>query len=218
MPKPLLTSKKDATKGQLRRVRNLTVEAIEASLEQEGFTRDELQAIHANAASYKRELAIRFIAFVRSFAKQLLGIATPVPAEQTNLILAKWTVVVRNGVRQDFPEGDVDLAKLDYSTCPVHDDEYIGGDTMMKRAKELDAIGSLGFAADLLKAQDQGKEIFPVESRGVHCFIMPLTELQDGDGHGSVAYFLWDGERWELVFAWLGYDFRRHDRFVRRSE
>lgn len=157
--------------------------------------------------------------FVRHF-KKARGIVTPGSAEDSGLIPNGWSVYVRKGLRQDFPEGDVDLSKLNYDTCPVHDDEdYIGGNTMMKRATEVKAIGSLGLAAKLLKAQDEGKEIFPVKSRGKHYFIMPLTELQDERGNGRVACFRWDGKRWELRFLWLDdRDFRRHDRFVRRSE
>jgi hypothetical protein len=99
-------------------------------------------------------------------------------------------VVVKGGAKQDFPEGEVDLAKLDYSACPVRDGEgHINGTKMMERAKEAKAIGSLGPAAELLKAQDEGKEIFPIESGGRHYFIMPLTELQDVDGNGDVATF-----------------------------
>lgn len=153
------------------------------------------------------------------YAKKASGIVTPVRAEDTGLIPQSWKVK-KGG---DRPEGDVDLAKLDYSTCPVRkDEEYVSGETMMKRARELGAIGSLGFAAELLKAQDEGKEIFPVESRGVHYFIMPLTELQDVDGNGGVAYFRWPGERWGLDFRWLLFRwlgrFSRCGRFVRRSD
>ncbi len=218
----LLTSKKNATEAQFRRVRNLTQEAIEAAnLEQAGFTHDDMQAIHANAAPYKKELAVAFIAFLTSFTKKLLGIATPVPADKTSLIPNGWTVKVRESVPQDFPESDVDLSKLDYSLCPVRgSEEHINGTTMMARAREDKAIGSLGLAAVLLKAQDEGKEIFPVESRGKHYFIMPLTELQGVIGFGYVAYFRWSrGERrWVLGFGWLGRSFVRDGRFVRRSE
>ena len=147
------------------------------------------------------------------FAKKARGIVTPVAAKDTGLIPQGWKV------RNDKPEGDVDLAKLDYSSCPVRDDEeYISGETMMKRAKEVNAIGSLDLAADLLKAQDEGKEIFPVESRGVHYFIMPLTELRDDDRGGRVACFPWDGKRWKLNFNWLDIRFDRDDRFLRRRE
>ena len=160
-----------------------------------------------------------FVASIVKYAKKASGIVTPVRAEDSGLIPNGWSVYVRKGVWQDFPEGDVDLAKLDYSACPVHEGkEYVGSESMMKRARELGAIGSLGFAAELLKAQDEGKEIFPVESRGVHYFIMPLTELRGDVGSGGVAFFHWDGRRWRLRFDWLGRSFDRRDRFVRRSE
>lgn len=146
------------------------------------------------------------------YAKKAQSIVTPIAAADTGLVPQDWKV------RKDTPEGDVDLAKLDYSACPVRDDEYVSGETMMKRARKLGAIGSLGFAAELLKAQDEGKEIFPVESRDKHYFIMPLTELRDDDGHGSVAYFHWVGKRWKLFFRRLGSGFSRDVWFVRRRE
>jgi len=143
----------------------------------------------------------------------LLGIVKSQPAEQTGLVPQGLKVA------SDKPEGDVDLAKLDYSMGAVHDDEvYITGKTLMKRAAEVGAIGSLGLAAALLKAQDEGKEIFPVESRSVHYFIMPLTELQDYECEGCVAYFSWYGGRWGLHFRWLHNFFYPQNRFVRRSE
>ena len=74
---------------------------------------------------------------------------------------------------------------------------------MLERAAKEQAIGSLGFAKELLKAQDEGKEIFPVESRGKHYFVMPLTVLLDDDVGLRVAYFRWHGGRWVLRFFWL---------------
>jgi len=61
---------------------------------------------------------------------------------------------------------------------------------MLQRAVEQKAVGSLGYAAELLKAQKQGKEIFPVESRGKHYFIMPRTRLLDRHGLPPRGLFL----------------------------
>ena len=175
-------------------------------------------AVFQKALEYPgTELEDKIAAFMIEFSKKASGIVTPIAAKDTGLIPQGWKVK-KGG---DRLEGDVDLAKLDYSSCPVRDDEeYVSGETMMKRAKEVNAIGSVGLAADLLKAQDEGKKVFPVESRGVHYFIMPLTVLQDGGGDVSVAAFYWSGERWGLDFYWLGSDFRfrRSVRFLRRRE
>lgn len=143
------------------------------------------------------------------------AVAKALSAKKSGLVPDGWKVT------SDFPEGDVDLAKLDYSLCPVRGSETsINGTTMVARAKEDRAIGSLGLAAVLIAAQDEGKEIFPVESRGKHYFIMPLTELQGDDGNGDVAYFYWSDEeqRWVLDFYWFDDGFSRGGRFVRRSE
>lgn len=185
-------------------------ERVGIALKQSGVTKKQVQA----ALEYPGTgLEDEFTAAIVKYAKKMSGIVTPGKAQDTGLVPKGWLV------NRDKPEGDVDLAKLDYSACPVHEDEeYVSGDTMIKRAIEQKAIGSLGFAAALLQAQNQGKEIFPVKSRGKHYFIMPLTELQDADGRGRVAYFLWVGERWELHFSRPGPGFGRRDRFVRRSE
>lgn len=208
-----LTSSKPASKDQARRVRTLTMEAIEEVLENnEDFTHDELQLIHANAAPYKRELAASFKTFVKSFAKKLLGIITPVRAQDTALIPDNWTV------KSDDLEGDINLANLDYSICPVKDGDgdYVNGDTMFERATKAHAYGSFGFAASLLKAQEEGKEIFPIESRGKHYFIMPRTVLLDGSRFRNITCFRWNDEsqRWVLRFSWVVNDFDRNARFV----
>jgi hypothetical protein len=70
----------------------------------------------------------------------------------------------------------------------------------------------------LLKAQEEGKEIFPVKSRGKHYFIMPRTVLLDGRRLRMVACFYWRDERWVLDFSWLRGAFRGSARFVRPRE
>ena len=157
------------------------------------------------------ELEDEMIALLVRFSKKVRSIVTPVRAEDTGFVPGGWTV------KSDNLEGDISLANLDYSSCPVREgDSYVGGDTMLERAGN--AYGRLGFAAALLKAQEEGKEIFPVESRGKHYFIMPRTILLDGGRYREVAYFDWDGERWVLNFDWLGSYFGGSGRFVRPRE
>lgn len=153
-------------------------------------------------------------------------IVTPGRAEDTGLVpKGDGCKVIK-----DKPEGEVDLDKLDYSSGPVRDSEKdVNGWTMISRArKDKNVLGSLGFAFYLKKAQDEGKEIFPVESRGRHRFLMPLTELRDDYNYRLVAYFRWSDyeRRWVLrfhfFFCWLYFwfedDFDHRDRFVRRGE
>ena len=153
-------------------------------------------------------------ASIVKFSKRASGIVTPIRAQDTGLIPEGWTL------EAEELEGDVELGKVDYSCCPVHEGEqYVNGTTMLQRAVEQKAVGSLGYAAELLKAQKQGKEIFPVESRGKHYFIMPRTRLLDRHGFRHVAYFRWyDGASgWVLRFYWAdtGFHFDSHDRFLR---
>jgi hypothetical protein len=190
-------------------------ERLRASARKSGTNEDQFQAaLGFPGTGLEDEIA----AIIRKYANKARGIVTPVRAEDSGLIPDKWSVYVKGGVRQDFPESEVDLGKLDYSKGPVQDGDgdYVDYDTMMKRAKELRACGSLGLAAALLKQQEEGKEIFPVESRGNHYYIMPLTELEDSFGDRFVACFIWDSEleQWVVDFYWSGNSFSRCVRFV----
>lgn len=198
---PSLTSSsnKPASKDQVKRVRTLTTEAAEGALEDNAFTHDELQIVHTNGGEYKAAFAENFIAFLRAFSRKLRGIVTPKRAEETGLMPQNWTV------KEDRPESEVDLSRIDYDYCPVREGEpYIEFDTLLIRAAEEHAIGSLGLAADLIQAQKDGKEIFPVESRGKVVYVMPLTILLVGvrPRFRRVACFFWDGFRWVLGFSW----------------
>ncbi|MDP4001138.1 MAG: hypothetical protein Q8P83_02770 [bacterium] len=208
MPKTSLTSgaRKPASKDQVRRVRTLSNEAIEAVLEGNSFEHDELQAVHTNGGEYKAQLAESFIAFLRPFARKVRGIVMPKRATETGLILWNWSVWVKDGVPQDFPEAEVVLSRIDYDYCPIWADEsLIGLDTLLDRAGEVNAIGSLGLGAKLLKAQNEGEEIFPVESRG-KIYVLPLTVLLDDRRVRRVAFFYWssDGKQWVLEWYWGG--------------
>jgi hypothetical protein len=189
-------------------------ERLRASARKSGTNEDQFQAaLGFSGTGLEDEIA----AIIRKYANKARGIVTPVRAEASGLIPDKWSVYVKGGVRQDFPESEVDLGKLDYSKGPVKDGEdYVNYDTMLERARELHAVGSLGLAADLLKKQEEGKEIFPVESRGNHYYIMPLTELEDSGGDRNVAYFYWISElmQWVVDFSWYDVDFDRYVRFV----
>lgn len=160
---------------------------------------------------HERMLSAACKSGVARFVKKASGIITPASAQNTSLIPRGWRV------KEDDLEGDVSLANLDYSTSPVWAGEsYVPGDWMLNRVDN--AYGSLGFSAALLKAQNEGKEIFPVKSRGKHYFVMPRTILLDRHQDRQVACFEWRGKSWKLFFKWLGVDngiFYGNARFVR---
>lgn len=159
-------------------------------------------------------------------ANKANNIITPVRAQDTGLIPNGWTI------ESDDPEGDVSLGSLDFSYCPLQPDKLHIRDYMISKEpgniifKWPDNVcGSLGLAAEFRKAQKEGKEIFPVESRGKNCFIMPLTILLDADKNQilakpnrRVAFFTWVGGEWVLYFFWLDCGFNSDDRFVRRAK
>ena len=154
------------------------------------------------------ELEDELVGVIVRFTKKVKGIITPVRAQDTGLIPNGYTV------KSDNLEGDVKFANLDYSSCPFRKgDYYVDGDKMLERAGN--AYGSLGFAAALLKAQEEGKEIFPVKSRRKHYFIMPRTVLSKiGGDNDIVAYFYWKGKKWALHYIWLKEHFKGDSRFV----
>jgi len=123
-----------------------------------------------------------FVTATESQTRKPLGIVSPVRAQDTGLIPKDWTV------EADVPEGEINLAELDYS---------------LDRFQLARAFGSLGLAVELLKVQRAGKEIFPVESRGQHYFFMPRTILLDGKGNRYIPYFAWNGgsKQWVLNFS-----------------
>lgn len=126
------------------------------------------------------------------------GILTPIRAQDTGLVPEQWKV------EKDELEGEVILAELNFDYCPVLDDEHlINGDTLLQRADEANVIGSLGLAAELIRAQDEGREIFPIESRDKHHFSMPRTILRSSHGGRHVPDFTWCRSGWILCFRGL---------------
>lgn len=184
-------------------------ERLLSAARKSGLTTQQFQVALAYPGT---ELEDGLLVTIVQFAKKASGIITPVRAEETGLIPNGWSV------ESDSLEGDISLANLDYSSCPVQegDNGYVNGDTMLARAGN--AYGSLGFVAVLLKAQAEGKEIFPVASRGKNYFIMPRTILLDVSRGRRVACFGWDGSRWALGFGYLDDGFRGRIRFVRPRE
>jgi hypothetical protein len=161
------------------------------------------------------DLEDEIAASIVKFSKRASGIVTPVRAQDTGLIPEGWTL------ETEELEGDVELGKVDYSYCPVHEGEqYVNGPTMLQRSVEQKAVGSLGYAAELLKAQKAGKEIFPVESRGKHYFVMPRTVLLGRGRVRHVAYFVWGvkASEWVLDFDCVDFSFSSSDRLLRPRE
>ncbi|MEK7617667.1 MAG: hypothetical protein AAB410_00815 [Patescibacteria group bacterium] len=160
------------------------------------------------------ELEDEIAASITKFSKRASGICTPVRAEETGLVPSGYTV------ESDDLEGDIDIANLDFDTCPVRegDGDWVSGDTMMARAKQVKAIGSLGFGKLVLDKQKEGKDIIPVELRGKVYILLTRTVLRRRSGSRCVLYLRWDGKRWVVDVYWLDVYFYRYVRFVRSRE
>lgn len=137
-------------------------------------------------------------------------IVRPLSAAETGLV-PDWCDKVEEEL-----EGDIELSKLDFSYCPVHDGEDgVNGDTMLVRAKAEAAMGTLGFGKIILDLHEQGKDVVPPE---VQVVILPCTILRRRGGDRSVPYLYRRGAQLVLNFFWLGYDFSRRARLVRPRE
>ena len=91
-----------------------------------------------------------------------------------------------------------------------NDDNYIGGEEMLKRATELGDCAGQRHAEAILR--DSSK--FPEESRK-YVLVFTDTVWRGSDGCRRVACLCWRGGRWCLDFFWLGHGFYRDCRLVR---
>lgn len=150
-----------------------------------------------------------------SITELATGMVVPVRAEDTGLVPKGWSVYRKNTIPQDFLERSINFARLSYGTCLAQGGKpFVKGAAMLDRAISTNAYGSLGFAALLLKAQRERKEIFPKESRQERCYIMPRTILIDIEGFLRVGVFLWRRRKWALEFRRVDNPFDCHDWFV----
>lgn len=86
----------------------------------------------------------------------------------------------------------------------------VNGEVMKLRAKELNAHLGQGEAEYWLENQ----HLIPVECRGKY-LVFPGTVWQDSDGDRIVPCLGWRGDRWCLLFRWLGGGWVSYGRLVR---
>ncbi len=147
---------------------------------------------------------------VNSTERQGGNIVRPLRAQDTGLVPEGWTV------EADDLEGEIDLTKLDFSLPVIRDGEiWVNGDTVRKRAAEAKAYGSLGFAYELLKAENEGKNVFPVVPIGKHYFLVfPRTVLRDRNGIRVMHSINFHNRRWGIDPYLMGGRFRDFARFI----
>ncbi len=101
-------------------------------------------------------------------------------------------------------EGEFELELKEF----IPKGESLGGEDMVKRAKELDVNSGLRHLEAILREKDK----IPVEMRQ---FCLVSTEVWLGpNGRRNVWYLDWRGDRWVLDRYWLRYDFDSHCRLV----
>ena len=84
----------------------------------------------------------------------------------------------------------------------------IGGEEMVKRAKESGISSGLRDAEAMLRQQDK----IPSDLR--KCVLVFPEVWQSPRGVRNVWYLAWDGDEWYLVYGWLRNDFCSYDRLV----
>lgn len=212
MSKTLTPSTPAPTEEQIQKL----CDKIRAAVRRSRLTSQHFQ----NGLAYPgTSLEDEILTSVVRFSKKASGIFNPVAAIETGLVPRALTV------KSDDLEGDIDLTRLDFFSCPVREKEpWNKGITMMERAKTAQAIGSLGFAKLVLDAQAEGKDIIPAELRG-NLIILPRTILDsDNQDRDTIGYMTVHGGRWEMYCSLVAYfpvhcrDFYNRARFVRLHE
>ena len=85
---------------------------------------------------------------------------------------------------------------------------FIGGEEMVKRAKEQGALTGLLHAEAMLREPEK----IPVECRK---FALVFPEVSvDPSGYRDVWYLDWVGVHWYLHYSWLDHDFNSNYRLV----
>lgn len=115
---------------------------------------------------------------------------------------AGWELVEDVREPAEIAIGDLRLA-----TFLNHDEQYVTGDTMRERAKNIGANLGQRHAEHFLDHQEE----IP-ESYRPYWLIFPGTVWRGRDGALLVPCLHWDGGRWLLSFDWLGHRFRSHGR------
>ena len=95
------------------------------------------------------------------------------PAGRTSLVPAGYKVI------SDHNTG-IDLAKLDFSYCPLQrrGEFCLSTRALLSRAAEQEAVGCLGFAKVAFDAQEEGKDIIPRELRLENYILLTETVLR----------------------------------------
>ena len=119
-----------------------------------------------------------------------------------NLIPTGWTLI--EDVVPSTKNG------RDFITFLEKGESYINGEVMRQRAKKHTANLGLVDAKRDLEHQDN----IPVGLRGKY-LVYSGTVLRDSDGNLDVPCLDWGGDRWVLLFRWLGDDFYVFDRLAR---
>jgi len=87
---------------------------------------------------------------------------------------------------------------------------YVGGETMLARAKELGNRAGQLHAERLLRQQDE----IPTQWREFY-LVFSGTCWRGPDGDLYVPGLCWDGKRWYLDWDWMDYNWNSDDRLVR---
>jgi hypothetical protein len=175
---------------------------IGIALEKSGVAKDKIQrALEFPGTALEDEI----VATIIKFSKQVSGIITPVSAIETGFVPNGWSLI------SDELEGDVDTTKLDFNFAPCNKiGSSISGDVMLERCIATpNIIGSLGFAAEVLNAQEVGRDIIPSKLKDRKCVIFPKTILRDIYGDRRVACLdVGTSGQWKLLYESIGNEFR----------
>lgn len=131
--------------------------------------------------------------------------------------LAKLAITFKYDKRKDgwrlLEDVSQTLTAAGFDLVPFLDggEDYAKGDAIAARAVELGA--SLGqHDAEWL---EENQHLISTEYRGKYYLVFPGTKWRDSGGDVCVPCLGWLGDRWVLVFSFLGHGFGSDDRLVR---
>lgn len=173
---------------------NKSAQAHSTMLKAQGWTDDEVRSVLSNEGFTNKMFAL-FIA-ARPGAKSATNpeVAAHIPKG--------WSVIEDTLSRL--------IKGVEFIRFLESGEVYVSGEVMRGRAVKLGC--NLGIADAVWFLENQA--LIPEELQGNAYIAFPGTLLRDSDGLLRVPYVDWDGDRWILLFRWLGYDWDGHDRLV----
>jgi hypothetical protein len=116
------------------------------------------------------------------------------------LVPKGWEVVSDKPHSIDFP-----LEGLSFSVTACSDEEpWVGGIALIERSSGFGSSANMNLVEQILDSHSEGREIIPLELRGVKVLIFPDTIIKDEHGHEHFICLEWNKaeSKWTPTLVW----------------